>query len=541
MDIQSVSLPLSNRLADDYLRGDPKAASFFTYLPYEEESYRQRLNWLRKQHYPHREQLADGLLAYNRQLENDAEVFRQIEKLRHSDTYVVIGGQQAGVMTGPLYTIHKAVTLIQTARHLQEMLQVDIVPVFWIAGEDHDLEEINHLYYETEEQQLKKLKLSIKQRGRFSASMLPVAPEEMIRFADQFLDVHPETDATASLRRLLHETAQGADTLVEWFALLMARLFGKHGLVLVESSSPFIRSIQRPVFRQVIEQPERMAELLREAEHRIRLAGYEPQLELSDRGGNLFLYEAGERLLLEYEDGRFSTKDGRNSYSREQLLGLLETEPERFSANVVTRPLSQEHIFPTLAFAGGPGEIAYWAFYKECFAALGYQLPIILPRTSITLVDRTIERSMKQFGLGIETVMSGFREWQNDWLASLQEDGLAEQFASTRKKLAELYLPLLENVVRFDAGLSGLADKNLEMLLSQVDFLEKRVQQSLLRRHEVAVKRLKRIEAALIPEGVWQERVYSVISYMNKYGLDFVDRLAAAPLAFGPDHKVVYL
>jgi bacillithiol biosynthesis cysteine-adding enzyme BshC len=541
MIIHSVALPLANQLANDYLLDKPQATQFFAYAPYQPDSYRNRLEWLRSRQYPHRKQLADGLAQYNRQIGNDPVALEQIEKLRKDDTYVVVAGQQAGVLTGPLYTIHKAISLIQTARRLQTELGVDVVPVFWIAGEDHDIDEIDHVYLAKDETTLHKQKIELKRQKRTSASMLTVETSVMTQFVETFFAEHAETVYTQSLRCLLRKTAEQAGTLVDWFARIMAHLFGKHGLVLIESSSAFVRQLEQPVFRKVIEHNEQIAALLKAAEERLHAAGYPSQLQLDEAQAHLFIYADGERLLLRREGDHFYTKDRRVSYTRDELLALLETDPQRFSANVVSRPLMQEHLFPTLAFIGGPGEIAYWAFYRKYFEYMGYELPIVLPRISFTLVEGAVERILSQMELPIETVLQDFAGWKQNWLAGLQTDVLAERFKQTRQAIKELYQPLVDEVVNLDRGMQELAAKNMERLLQQVDFLQERTQKSILNRHEVAIKRLNRMESSLIPEGQWQERVFNIFSFANKYGLDLIDRLVEAPVEFDRCHKVVYL
>ncbi len=541
MKIRSVSLPQANRLTDDYMSGKMRAASFFVYQPYEAAAYRERLAYLRQRPLPHRERLADGLAAYNRQIGNHAAALANIECLREKDTYVVVAGQQAGVLTGPLYTIHKAVSLIQTARRLSSEWGVRVVPVFWIAGEDHDLDEINHVYAVHDETRVVKHKLELNKRGRVSASMLAVDDDVLTGFVDRFLAEETETNHTGALRELLYSTARSAGTLVEWFARIMARLFGKHGLVLLESSSDWVRELEAPVFRQVIERNEAIAALLQQALGQIVTAGYQPQLQVEPNGANLFIYEAGERLLLEREGERFVTKDGRYAYSRAELLALTEQAPARFSANVVSRPLMQEHLLPTLAFIGGPGEIAYWAFYKHVFAELGYRLPIVLPRLSVTLLEGAVERLLGQLGLSVETVLTGFAAWKEEWLKRSEPDPLSQRFIETRQAIENLYRPLVEDVVRADAGLRELAEKNVSRVLGQVDFLQERLRRSLLQREEVSCRRLMRVEAALLPEGVWQERKLSFFSFANKYGLSLLDRLVEAPFALDGTHQIVYL
>ena len=540
MKVDHVKLPLANRLAHDYVLGKESALAFFGYHPYEMESYRERLKWLRGQTFPHREKLANGLHTYNQWVGNHPAALERVEALRCPDTYVVIGGQQAGVMTGPLYTIHKAIHLIQAAKRLSEELKTEVVPVFWIAGEDHDIDEIDHVHWLVDkERSLHKERLSLGKKGRKSASQLPLDKTACRNFLEAFFSAHTETDYTPGIRQMLEQTAAASTTVVDWFARIMAQLFGKHGLVLVESSLPFVRELEQPMFQRVIEQNEQIARLLKEAEGRLAAGGYPLQLNVEEHQANLFLYENGERMLLERYGERFVNRHA--IYTREELLRLLAEDPQRFSANVVSRGLMQEHLFPTLAFIGGAGEVAYWAYYRDVFTACGLQLPVVLPRMSVTLLEGALDRLLAEFGLDVEQVLTGFAEWKREWSENQERHPLEKQFAAARDSILAVYRPLVEDVVRLDPGMRGLAEKNISFLLEQVGFLENRLIRSLHQREDVAQSRLRRIEAVLLPDGGWQERKFSIFSFANKYGLSLVDQLAEAPFSHDGSHQIVHL
>lgn len=538
MEIDCLSLPTANRLIADFIQASPEAMRFFSYAPYDAKAARQRLTWLKERRFAHRHELADGLSAYNQSIGNDSAALANIESLRDENTYVVIAGQQAGVLTGPLYTIHKALSVIHTAKALEAQLGEKVVPVFWIAGEDHDIEEINHVYIPHVSGTPNKLKLSLGVKGKRSASMVPLKAEAASRFVHDFFAAHPETEHTQSLRDLVEGTLAQSTTVVDWFARLMAHFFGKYGLILVESSSPYLRALEKPVFRTLIERNEQIHKLLLSTEEELRQAGYAAQLELDDHSAHLFIYEHDERLLLTRDRDGFRTKDGRHFYTEQELLTLLEASPERFSANVVSRPLAQEWLFPTIAFLGGPGEIGYWAYYKSVFAELDMELPLILPRTSITLLEGCIKRIMGQLELSAETVLRDFANWKAAWRAGYQEPELVNQFDAARQAILAAYQPLTEQVVAFDPGLRELAKKNTERLLEQIAFLEDRVGRSIESRHEVAIHRVTRMENALVPLGKPQERIWSVFTYLNAHGPDLVDRLMRAEFPFDGRHKI---
>lgn len=541
MQTQKIMLPTTHSLFRDYVEGSGDAADYFCYRPYDLNSYRKRLEYLASRSYPHRDELANGLLSYNRQIGNHDRALQNIERLRNPETYVVVAGQQAGVLTGPLYTIHKAIHLIQMARLAERELGVSVVPVFWIAGEDHDWDEANHIHGLTHDGRVEKWKISVRKEGKPSVSMLPVDEEAMIRFTEQVLAVHEETEYTKEMREFLLTAAKGSCTLVDWFAKCMVQFFGKHGLVMLESSSPFVRELEQPVFRKVVEENSIVARLLQQTEDRIKTSGYQAQLALDPQSAHLFIYRNGERLLLERTSEGFQTKGRPYTFSQGELLQLIDQEPQLFSASVITRPLMQEHLLPTLAFIGGPGEIAYWAYFKEYFSHMGYQLPICLPRTSVTLVDLAVARKMEQLSLPIETVLGGFLEWKQNYLQSLDDEGFHNRFESMKQDVLRLYQPLADDVVSYDQGLIELTQKNVNNLLEQIQFLQRRAQRSVLEKHSVAVQRISRIEANLVPNGRLQERVLSIITFANKHGLDLVDRLVEQPYTLANGHQIVYL
>lgn len=541
MRIESILLSQSNDLAEDYVQAKEPAIEFFDYAPYEMTSYHARLTYLKSRRYAHRKQLADGLMKYNREIGNHSNALEHIDTLRQDDTYVVVGGQQAGILTGPLYSIHKAVSLIQTARRMEKELAVRVVPVFWIAGEDHDLDEINHTYLLSAEGDLIKQKLSTDKAGKVSASQFILQQESIEKLIEQFFAVQLETPYTESLRELLKNEAKQSKTLVDWFARIMAQLFGKQGLVLVESSSDYIRELEKPVFRAMVTEADGIQELLLMASDQLERCGYPQQIQLDEKQANLFVYHKGERLLLYREGEQFFTKHRELVMTKSQLLQRIEQDPVQFSTNVVSRPLAQEHIFPTLAFIGGPGEIAYWSYFKGYFSKLGYQLPIVLPRTSITLVAGAIARCMEQFDLSISQIVSDYAEWKSNYLNSLVDVNLLEQFGRTREEMLALYRPLVDQVGEIDKGLRELAQTNLKRIEREIHFLENRSKQAQIDKHQIRIKRLERMETSLLPEGKLQERMLNLFVFLNVYGLDLVDRLVESEFSFDSEHKVFYL
>ncbi|TPG69101.1 bacillithiol biosynthesis cysteine-adding enzyme BshC [Brevibacillus laterosporus] len=534
-------VPAVNPFQSDFQKESSRALSFFTYAPYDSQSYVTRMRHVSKQSYPHRNLLADALHTYNQDIGNHEAALDMIEKLRESDSLVVVAGQQAGLLTGPLYTIYKAIDVIQLARQTSAQLGVSVIPMFWIAGEDHDWEEINHFYQQTQTKEIRKVKIKAKHIGKHSATDIAVEQADMLRVIEDFFAEETETDYSETIRCCLEETARCSHTLVDWFALLMARLFGSHGLVFIESSLPIVRQLEQPVFEQIIRENEKMNEALLQTQADLREKGYPEQLDIQPQQANFFFYEQRERVLMERVGGGFQSKDGGNVYTQTELLDILEEAPERFSANVVTRPLMQEHLLPTLAFVGGPGEVAYWAYFKKYFAAFGYEMPIVLKRTSVTLMEGALEKIREQKQVSYETLFTRFTDWKNEWLQSLDDQGFAQRFEQKKRELKMQYQDLLQDIVAYDQGLAQLAQKNVERVVQDVDFMQKRTKEAILHKHQVEVDRVLRLEQAIVPQENWQERVYPIFTYLNRFGPDLVDRLVTTAFERDGSHHVVYL
>jgi bacillithiol biosynthesis cysteine-adding enzyme BshC len=251
-----------------------------------------------------------------------------------------------------------------------------------------------------------------------------------------------------------------------------------------------------------------------------------------------------ERILLEYDrtQDRFIGKNGVLSFSKEELLRVLADSPERLSNNVVTRPLMQDFLFPTLGFIAGPGEIAYWAELKKVFEHFGIKMPPIIPRLNITLLDRSIETDIEEMELELAEVLQFGTSIKKDaFLESIKDKEVEELFTAARDQLTRQYLLIEEKTGQLDKGLLPLLKKNQDLLIKQISFMEGRLEKSVKMQHETVLEKFSRIDLALRPEGSPQERIWNIFWFINKYGLDFVHSLMELSYEFDGNHKVIKL
>ncbi|HEY0827194.1 MAG TPA: bacillithiol biosynthesis cysteine-adding enzyme BshC [Bacilli bacterium] len=543
MKLEVCHLKQSQPLTEDYVSHYTTVQPLFDYNPWDAEAWESRVQWLDD---PRHEQadrlkLVELLQDYNQAIHNAPGAMDNIASLRDGQTLAAVGGQQAGLFTGPLYVIHKAVTLIQTAKEASIRLGRTVVPVFWIAGEDHDLDEVNHTYYLHPNLHVQKIKLGHATEFRVSVSQLLVSLEAWEDALKQLDESLAETEFKPDLMKKLHQFSLECATLVDFFGCIMAWLFGSYGLVLVNSDDPMLRQIEAPLFRKMILENERINEALLEGRNKVEGLKFEPQAEVGESNANLFIFHQGERLLLQRESGSFVNKKKNLFFSEIELLKMAEESPQSFSNNVVTRPMMQEFVFPVLCTVLGPGEIAYWGLTREAFHLLGMRMPVIVPRLQFTLVEGGIEKQMQKFGLVFADVVNAYGQKKKAWLDEQDTLQLEQRFAEVKEQFTEMYRPLLELVSGINPGIGKLGETNIQKILEQIDFLQVRSTDAFQSRFEVALKQLERIRLSIIPLDKPQERVYNIFAYLNKYGRAWLDELLNEPIVIDGQHRIVNL
>lgn len=539
MDVIELALPQPNPFAADYMDGRKHVLSMFDYHYLDPADDEQRLAELRERSFP-REALSDVLMAYNRRFSPSDEVAGNIEKLRRPDSSVVIGGQQAGLLTGPLYTIHKCISIIRLARKKEEQLGVPVVPVFWIAGEDHDFDEVNHTYV-WEQNRIRKVAVPRPTPFKTSVSNTELNKKTMASWIDDVVKSFGEREHTKEIMHILRDSLRKSGTFTDFFAHILMSLFKGYGLVLVDSDDPDLRRVESPFFKQMIRDNEGIDGAVSQQLHKLAEAGYDRPIDVGH--AHLFFNVNGERTLLERDEtGHFRGKNNACVLTEAELLRIAKDAPEKLSNNVVTRPLMQELLFPTLAFIGGPGEIAYWGTFKTMFHSFGCRIPPVVPRLQITLVDRQTEKWLAQHGTSLEEAMrEGVRGAKATWLDEEHGSGVREAIQQTKEDIERAHERLRQLAIDIDPHLEPLGRKNVAHLFTQVDYFGRQIERSYRQPYERKLAKFDHIEACLHPRQAPQERVWGVFPFLNRYGVDLIDRLVEAPLSFNKLHKVVLL
>jgi bacillithiol biosynthesis cysteine-adding enzyme BshC len=532
MKREIIKLPVPRTIAGDYAKSLFPVRERFRLSPFHPQHLEERTRELeRRETKADKSRVVDVIRRFHEPELMHPEVRRNLERLALSESLVVIGGQQAGLLGGPLYTVHKAVTVIQWARRAEMLLRRPVIPVFWIAGEDHDLAEVDHVWVRNGEGGLVKHRFPAGEEERkLPVSSRVLEPEAVRKWLKDLARILPDS---VHKEDWLSRLGEWADTPVSWtrfFARVLHHLFGRWGLLLVDSADPALRRLEAPFFARLIDHAPSIQARVEEAARQLEGWGYPSPVGWRPRQGNLFLLVEGERRLLFCEEGNWFTQDGSFRARKEEMLRLASEHPERLSNNVITRPLMQDYLFPVLGVVTGPGEIAYWSLLKEAFMEAGLEMPPLIPRWSATLVDGYTAKRVEEFGLTWEEVLTHLDEKREAWLKERRPFDPGELFDRVKEDLARLYAPLIGRLdEEVGMNMREIGEKNLQKILMQVDWYRAFVERSIEAKHAAALKRWDAIRNVCVPLGRPQERVYNLVQAWNAFGLEWIDDWVSAP------------
>jgi bacillithiol biosynthesis cysteine-adding enzyme BshC len=544
MEILNLSLPATNRFASNYLEQSTEIQPFFHYRFNEFADDAKRVAEISNRSFP-RLEVAEHIESFMKRFPSSEAVIKSIDKLKTNNSLVVIGGQQAGILTGPLYSIHKVISIIKLAEQKEEQLGVPVVPVFWIAGEDHDFQEVNHVFVPVN-QKVDKWSYPERVLQKKMVSDIQLNQESCLSWVQNLIENFGETEHTNSLLEFAEQQILISTSFVDFFANIIMELFKDYGLLIVDSGNREFRQLQKEFFKQQILHHEAITTKLLEQQRQIEEKGFPITIEASEANANLFYYDQrlNERILLEYDqlNDCFVGKNGALTFSREQLVELAEENPAYLSNNVVTRPLMQEWLFPTVAFIAGPGEISYWAELKLVFEHFNIKMPPIVPRLNITILDRSIETDVSDLHLNLADVLSsGTEKERHQFLDAIKDREVESLFLAAKQQLINQYRLIEAKTAEMDRGLLPLLKKNETYLLKEIGFMETKLDEAGRLKHDNIIKKYDRVDLALRPDGFPQERIWNIFYFLNQYGLNFIHDLMSGRFEFDGRHKVMKL
>ncbi|MGE7934391.1 bacillithiol biosynthesis cysteine-adding enzyme BshC [Viridibacillus arvi] len=538
MKLEQIDVPVTNQLLVDYRNQESTISSFFHYTN-EDESFEKRFEEL-KNHPIRRAELVKVIREFMEPLEKSVKVEQHLKELE-DNAVVVVGGQQAGLLTGPLYSVHKAISVLLLAKEQRAKLDIPVVPVFWIAGEDHDIDEINHTFTVLNGRLQKHIHPDrSKKKTMASTTILDI--EDTRKFIKNVFQQYGETAYTEDLLAKIDTFLVKSHTYTDFFTQLMHWFFKEEGLLLLDAADPKLRAYEAPYFERLVNHSEEIAAVVSSREALLADNGYGTPIGATKENANLFYVKEGERFLLERKDGKFINDVANVQFTKEELLQLATEQPACLSNNVVTRPLMQDMVLPVLAFVGGPGELAYWSTLKDAFELLDMKVPVFVPRMNMTLVNRQVGHLIEDHDLTITEVLCGkVAKMHQTFVNEVYDDAAKETIEKTKALLQQQYVELQKHLHNNNVHLDKVVIKNLDIHENQLDFLLKKIEAEVLLQHDVTIRKFTEMEGHLIPEGNLMERIFNPFQYMNEYGMTLIDDILQLPLEVSELHQVIYI
>jgi len=450
----------------------------------------------------HRERLCAGLAGDK----------RSIEKLA-AGAVAVITGQQATLFAGPNYTILKAATAIKLARAL-DAAGVPAVPVFWVAAEDHDYQEIQSATVLDRDSGLTHIRVNLSNAESSPVDWLALQ-NDISEAVSKCLSSLPASEFQPQLRELLECSYSPGVSPVDAFSRLLHKLFEGAGLIIANPLNPELRQLARPTLLEAVRRNAQIRSAVQARSRALSDAGYHEQVKVDDSFTGLFAYKGKSRQPLRPDEL---------------------SEDLELSANVLVRPAMQDSIFPTAAYVGGPAEVAYFAQAGAVYETLNRRVPPVFPRISATILESRVARALKKYEIDFLDVFRGRDFLRRKAVASVQGVAVFDKVRDAINSDLDTLGPALNAV---DATLTGALDTSRQKILHQVEALRTKFVNAEARRNDTLERHLDAIANSVFPEKKLQERVINITSFLVRYGFGFTQRLEEALNLDSREHQVI--
>ncbi len=486
-----------------------------------------------------RKSLAEILHSQNLVYSASEETHSNIDKLADERTLCVFSGQQAGFLGGPLLTLVKALAVVKAAGRYSEELGRPVVPIFWIAGDDHDFEEANHTWLLNRE--------GAPCRNAYNTAPELAVPASEIKFCDrdeltrakkQLIECLGETDFTDRLMQLVDHAYTPSDTFVTAFGRFMAGLTAEYGLIFFSPGDSGAKRLAAPLFEAIIEKQAGVHDLLTARNSEIERAGYHIQVEKSDDSTHLFYNLDGRRPVVRDGDG-FTVGDSR--FTKEELLDRIREHPDRFSPDVMTRPLMQSYLFPVVSQKGGPAEIAYLAQLNPLFDLFDLVAPHVKARATMTLTEARFEKMLLELDVEFEELTGDIEQVVNRILARTFPADLEGEFNELRQALEQRFSQFRREALEFDPQLARVAEQAQGKIDYTLKGFEQKVWAAHKRKSQQTRDKVYRLYHALYTNRGLQERALNVTYFISRYGFDIIPYMYDRLDSEETDHQLISL
>jgi len=512
MDCRSLTfrqLPHQPKLFLEYLDHFEKVKSFYVHPPAMSAVTRaaRRLDFPEDR----RAEVSSLLRKQNVVLGAGAETLSNLDRLEKG-AVAVVSGQQVGLFSGPAYAIYKALTAVQIAEELTRG-GISAVPVFWMATEDHDLDEVRHSSW-FDNGKLVRFELpAVAETGQpvgriaLGAQIEPLVQEAAELLANQGSDL---------LAQYLIESYRPEETYGSAFGKLFARLFAQQGLLLMDPLDAGLHKVAAPLYQHALAERDALNEKLLQRGKDLDRAGFDAQVKVTSRSTLLFRMDEGGRQVITASAEKFQS--GEKAWGREELVHLTHTEPEKFSPNALFRSVVQDYLLPTAAYIAGPAEISYFAQSEVIYRQLLGRMPVMLPRSGFTLVDTKAKKLLQRYSLAVEDVWSGSQGLRHKMERQSVSGALSKNFDRDQKQIASMLAQLGKQMKKIDPTLKGTVERARKRIEYHIEKLRRKAGRAEDQKSGLIAAHEQHLESLLNPHKVLQERELCLLPFLARWG-----------------------
>lgn len=484
-----------------------------------------------------REDLAAALERQNKRWEAPPEVGDSIRRLRDPRSVAVVTGQQIGIGGGPALALYKTVTALQaTARLLGE--GIPAVAVFWMASEDHDFEEIRQIDFPDPTGQPVAIRYGGEAEQSGSVGSLAVEEAGIAEIVQTLRRLWPDAQ---EILQLFEDSYRAGQSLADGFARFWLGLFGRHGLVVIDPAGDEVKPLQVDLFRKVLHERRQVRSAMERRNDELRAARYPLQVSLTEGHTLLLVTHEDRRLALIAERDGFRLGDSELRWTEQQTLEMLDSQPGRFSANVLLRPLLQDSIFPTATYIGGPAEIAYYAQLQPLFPLFGEREAIIRPRLSLTVVDARSQRLLERFQVTLQNLFEQGEDLVENALRSDASGPTLAEFDSVERMIADRLESLGKVLEQTDPTLGEALRTSESKMRYQLERVRAKYLKSAEQRNATVGDQIRYLRNVLVPDGRLQERTIHSLYFLCRLGQPWLDHLIGETNLDSRAHQALYL
>ncbi len=496
----------------DYINQKSSLYSFYNRFPNPNNFKSQILEKQTQYNNEHRKVLVDALNEQYQSITISDCTQKHIDSLSHDNTFTVTTGHQLNLFTGPLYTFYKIITVLKTCEQMKSQYpKYNFVPIFWLASEDHDFEEINHFYFKDKK---------IDWTKNASGAVGELDSDGLDSVFEVFEKKLPETQLANQLKELFEDAYLKHKTLSQASIYLYNKLFGSKGLVVLEPNHKALKSCFKDQIKAELVEQKTIKEVTTTSKS-LKKQNYHEQV--TPREINLFYKEDNLRERIIFKDDKYYVNSTKLEFSKNEILNEVEQYPEKFSPNALMRPLYQEVLLPNLSYVGGAGELAYWLQLKSTFNSFDVPFPMLQMRNSALLLSEKTKRKLNKLNLKVEDLFQSTIDLKNQQARKISKIDI--DFSSQKKHLSEQFEALYKLAEQTDKSFLNAVAAQEQKQHNGLDKLEKRLLKAQRRKLNDEIDRSVKLQDKLFPQGNLQERIANFSELYLTYGEDFISLL----------------